>query len=76
MHSRPASRPTARSGRKVLLRRESSLAQASSFRLGKSSKSGNKAFASSRLGETSSPERDGLSLKTEARRLSDSSGRF
>jgi len=34
------------------------------------------AFAFSRLGETSSPERDGLLLKTRARRLSDSSCKF
>jgi len=32
------------------------------------------AFAFSRLGETSSPEWDGLSLKTRVRRLSNSSG--
>jgi len=36
-------------------------------------KRGKLASASSRLGETSSPERDGLSLKTGTRRLSDSS---
>jgi len=36
-------------------------------------KRGTVACASPRLGDTSSPERDGLSLKTGARRLSDSS---
>jgi len=52
--------PTPRSGRKVSLRRGLE-------------KRGTVACASSRLGETSSPERDGLSLKIGVRRLSDSS---
>jgi len=34
------------------------------------------AFAFSRLGETSSPEWDGLSLKTGTRHLSDNSCKF
>jgi len=37
---------------------------------------GTVAFAFPHLGETSSPERDGLLLKTGARRLSDSSRKF
>ncbi|QCD89710.1 hypothetical protein DEO72_LG4g656 [Vigna unguiculata] len=49
-----------------------SLTQASPSHLGESSSSGTVASAISRLGETSSSERDCSSLKTKARRLSDS----
>ncbi|QCE10186.1 hypothetical protein DEO72_LG10g1412 [Vigna unguiculata] len=52
-----------------------SLAQVSPFRLGESSSSGIVASTISRLGETSSPERDYLSLKTKACHLSDNSSR-
>ena len=61
------SRPTSRSGRRVSLRRERSLAQARARRRNIG------VVAFSRLGKTSSPERDVLSLKTGARRLSGSS---
>jgi len=52
--------------------KQKGLAQASSLRLGESSKREQWCFTFSGLGETPSPERDDFSLKTRARRLSDS----
>ncbi|QCD89858.1 hypothetical protein DEO72_LG4g808 [Vigna unguiculata] len=59
---------------KSLAQARVSLAQASSLRLGEGSKRKHR-HCHSRLGETSSPERDVLSLKVGAPRLSDSSCR-
>ena len=68
-HSRPvlaqAERP--RTGERIPSLRRASFAQARAREVGTTT------FAFFRLGETSSPERDTFSLKTGARRLSDSS---